>query len=74
MSTVMILEEFLFLALALVYIAISYGHSPGDSSAGRQSDMDQENLQGRATPGGNFLSDTDAATKLYGGKSTWRRN
>jgi hypothetical protein len=36
------MEEFLLLALALIYIAISYGHSPGDSSADRQSDMDQE--------------------------------
>jgi hypothetical protein len=38
----MIMEEFLLLALALIYTVISYGNSPGPSSADRQSDMDQE--------------------------------
>jgi hypothetical protein len=42
MSTAMIMEEFLLLALALIYIAISCGHSPRESSADRQRDTDQE--------------------------------
>jgi hypothetical protein len=46
----MIAEPLLFLALALIYVAISYGHSPGDSRAGRQSDMDEENRVGEQRP------------------------
>ncbi|MEX0804381.1 MAG: hypothetical protein WD688_13855 [Candidatus Binatia bacterium] len=43
----MIVEEFLLLALALIYVAISFGHSPGENSADRQRDIDQEKSQRR---------------------------
>ena len=38
----MVIEQFLLIALALIYIAISYGHSPGERSADRQDDMHQD--------------------------------
>jgi hypothetical protein len=47
MSTNMTIEEFLLLALALIYIAISYGHSPGERSADPQDDMQPERFHER---------------------------
>jgi hypothetical protein len=44
----MIVEEFLLLALALIYTAISYGHVPRENRADRQSNnMDHENPERR---------------------------
>jgi hypothetical protein len=42
MSAAMIVETFLLLALALIYVAISYGPAPRESRSDRQSDTDQE--------------------------------
>jgi hypothetical protein len=48
MSTTMIVEEFLLLALALIYTAISYGHAPQETRADRQSNnMDHEKPERR---------------------------
>lgn len=38
----MVIEQFLLIALALIYIAISYGHSPGERSADQQDDKHQD--------------------------------
>lgn len=43
----MIVEEFLLLALALVYAAISYGHSPRESGVERQDEMDRKESRRR---------------------------
>lgn len=43
----MIVEEFLLLALALVYTAISYGQSPRESGLERQNEMDRKESRGR---------------------------
>jgi len=47
MSTAMIVEEFLLLALALIYTAISYGHVPRENRADWQSEMDHEKPERR---------------------------
>ena len=43
----MIVEEFLLLALALIYTAISYGHVPREKRADRQGDIDHEKPERR---------------------------
>ena len=43
----MTIEEFLLLALVLIYIAISYGHSPADRSADQQDEMHPERFHKR---------------------------
>jgi hypothetical protein len=47
----MTIEAFLLLALVLVYAVISYGHSPRESSALRQGEMNEEESQRRGTGG-----------------------
>jgi hypothetical protein len=61
----MISEGLSFLALALVYIAVSYGHSPGDISAGRQNDMDQDTFRGEQ----RIPATVGSAGKRSGGKA-----
>jgi hypothetical protein len=65
MSKAMIFEGLSFLALALIYIAVSYGHSPGDINAGRQNDMDEETLRGEQ----RIPTTVGGAGKLSGGKA-----
>jgi hypothetical protein len=43
----MIVEEFLLLALALIYTAISYGQVPPETRADQQSNMDHEKPERR---------------------------
>jgi hypothetical protein len=47
MSTVMTIEQFLLIALALIYIAISYGHPPEERSGDREDDMHQDTFHER---------------------------
>jgi hypothetical protein len=70
----MAIEVFLLFFLVLVYIAISCGHSPGDSGAGRQRDLRVNRKQEEIPDSRPFSTIVDVRNESEGGKNTWRRN